>query len=563
MRERRVARAWPFRAPLTPPRLKDSDVTWLYGPLHTAHVEVVPPLKTATADERLGIDVPMPRLPPGSAGGPKKPILKHRTLSEMLTIPMPASPILESTNLDDDDDVDSLDGHSDRPVPQRTKSDSNIFRSRNRRKSPPRNANSASSTPANGQNNDLPPLSANASNKRHISFNTFVEQCVAIDEAEPSLSYAEEDSDDDMLEMKSSAAGSSRSSISSMFAQEHLTIAKIAPTLLKVNGAYAAGATAPQMIYAPPPEYISPPLTHSGGFDFPTPAMQYQRQQEAQQIPVSPHWRQDAEDGYGSVGYEYFQGPDLATGEHSSPSFASAMAYARPTPPNANLAPPVVKGRGAVTPPDTSLQSSSTSSTSSLGNLGSSPGNAGQPTRSILKVRPPGSVAPEEQVSPPAVDFNYNPSVATGIGGMRTVGGYEYPVTAPTSNEETRGRSAARGSSVLERSASRGTSASSSLSPGTGAGQTSRTAPIDARGRSSNTRQAPPSPAHSATSSASSASSFGQTVPNVRAPIPKAAPVDDDKMDVDEAYHPERSDTPTPHSSPQVCRPPLHKDISN
>ncbi|ORX39362.1 hypothetical protein BD324DRAFT_619390 [Kockovaella imperatae] len=495
--------------------LKDSDVTWLYGPLHTANVEAVPAPKAASTDERLGIDVPV-HVPGASASATgKKPILKHRTLSEMLSITMPASPILESTSRDDDDDVDMLEDGPDRPTPQRTKSDSNIFRNRNRRKSPTRNSNSTGATP--GQANlNLPPLSATSSGKRHISFNTFVEQCVAIDEAEVQMSY-EDDSDEDMLEMRSSnVASSSRSSISSVFTPEHLTIAKIAPTLLKVNGAYAAGPDAPQMVYAPPPEYISPPLNHPA-FDFPSPAVQLQRQQQQQQPqqePTSP-WRD--EDGYGSVGYEYFQGPDLGD---ASPSFASGAS---------SLASSTVKGSRAITPPDTSLQNSGSSSSSSLNALGTSPSGTSQPTRSILKVRPPGApTPPEEQVSPPATEFNY--SVATGIGGMRNVGGYEYPAV---SNEETRGRSAARSSSVHERSASRGTSTSStsSISPGTGAGQATRAAPIDARGRSGSRLGGPASP--------------GQTAPVVR-------PRREDEMEVDESYHPAQSDTPTPHSSPQI-----------
>ena len=41
--------------PSVPLRLKDSDVTWLYGPLHE-HVEAVPPPKAATVSDRFGLD---------------------------------------------------------------------------------------------------------------------------------------------------------------------------------------------------------------------------------------------------------------------------------------------------------------------------------------------------------------------------------------------------------------------------------------------------------------------------------------------------------------------------
>ena len=37
-------------------RLKDSDVTWLYGPLHTASVDSVPPPRVSATDDRLGLD---------------------------------------------------------------------------------------------------------------------------------------------------------------------------------------------------------------------------------------------------------------------------------------------------------------------------------------------------------------------------------------------------------------------------------------------------------------------------------------------------------------------------
>ena len=93
-------------------RLKDSDVTWLYGPLHTA-VDWTPPpkskpvpmsvddKKSVSAHDRLDLNV-------GSSG--MKPILKHRTISELLMSDLPLSPISSSPGSDtergDDDEED-------------------------------------------------------------------------------------------------------------------------------------------------------------------------------------------------------------------------------------------------------------------------------------------------------------------------------------------------------------------------------------------------------------------------------------------------------------------------
>ena len=546
-------------------------MTWLYGPLHTAHVEPVRPLKVATADERLGLDIANPAS--RVINGPeRKPILKHRTLSEMLSMPMPASPILESSRLDDDDDdIDSLDGTPERPTPQRTKSDSNIFRNRNRRRSPPRPHNSASATPGHvNQTFDFPPPSG----KRHISFNTFVEQCVAIDEQEAPI-YEEEDTD--MLEMKmsSSASSSSRSSRQpvAFMSQEPHTIAKIAPTLLKVNGTYAATAQ-PQMVYAPPPEYVSPPISYPGrDFDFPTPpAEQYPTNGPAH--PAQP-WNTEDDDGYGAGSFDYFGGPDFSA-ENPYPTPVNS-AYYRVNPQPTVTGPigpvpaaPKWRQQLAGTPGSSEL-SSSTSSTSSLVNAaGSQQQQQQQPTRGILKVRAPNSAPPPPpgETSPSISEFNYNPSVATGIGGMRGVGGYDYPMgghatppinsTAPMvspTGDEPRGRSSTRdrSSAAFDRSLSRGTSVSSSSSLSPGSSGATRTSPIEP-----NRRTAAGNAARHPSTIAQSTQSVQGAVPippsNVRPNSGGLLPSGDrdDRMDLDEPWRPEQSDTPTPHSSPQV-----------
>lgn len=95
-------------------RLKDSDVTWLYGPLHTGQVDPNPRPKNSGTADRLGLEdaAPRPRASPkapktalaaepeeralpkkpasvrrrGSLP-PRKPILKYRSLSDILTVP--------------------------------------------------------------------------------------------------------------------------------------------------------------------------------------------------------------------------------------------------------------------------------------------------------------------------------------------------------------------------------------------------------------------------------------------------------------------------------------------
>ena len=509
-------------------------------------------MKVATADERLGIDRPFP----------KKPILKHRTLSEMLTIPMPSSPILEAVRSgdDDDDDFDPISGR-ERPILMQTKSDTNIFHTRTagaRKRSPPRQPRSGKSTPG-GRHSDgghSTPPDANHNGKRHISFNTFVEQVIAIDEAEHYRRQQESDSDEDMLEMKSNSSRSSRPSLSSSTSAEHVTIAKIAPTMLKANGAY--GMNMPSMVYAPPPEYQSPPLVEppsSNQMDFPSPTT-------TTTDTSRNRWQgEDDDDEYGSVGFDYFGGPHLAGDDQQyvQPTHVgTSYAPGAPTV-NVNAPPSQPKWRSGQMPPSGSEPSSiSSSSSNSLNNnnVTSSP----VPSRGILKVRPPGTTPPEPS-SPPTY-FNYNPSAATGIGGMR--GSLDYPAVIPgggaggggggggggssgvavaTSSEEIRGRSASRdrGSSAFDRSSSRlasGSSSTSSVSPGA-----TCASPVDPTARRS------------------SAPGVGlSTSPPFQLPSPtiqqgvQVPPTVAQNMDVDEnePYAPERSDTPTPHSSPQV-----------
>ena len=160
-------------------RLKDSDVTWLYGPLHTA-VDWTPPPKSSTpsissvglpSEIRKGITSPSSSVAldmypaahgygyqssfQGSGQGTgMKPILKHRSIGEMLTSALPPSPLFgniggEGTTLDDDEDEDDYAGRVVfrydaqgrpilRPPMTHTKSDTNILRRFGNKNSSPR-----------------------------------------------------------------------------------------------------------------------------------------------------------------------------------------------------------------------------------------------------------------------------------------------------------------------------------------------------------------------------------------------------------------------------------------
>jgi hypothetical protein len=483
-------------------------------------------MKVSSTDDKYGLDPAY-----------KKPILKHRTLSEMLTIHQPSSPILEATKQEEDDE-----SSSGRPPLVQTKSDTNIVRVRTgglRHFAPDNEA------PPIGDNSDghrSPGAEVPSTGKRHISFNTFVEQVIALDEPnEPQQMF--DSSDDEMLEMRSSSSRSSRSSrsrpslsrgsSSSSAHHEHLTIAKIAPAMLKTNGIYHSSL--PAMVYAPPPEYRSPAAEDNASFDFPSPQTQTARPWTGDD---------DDEEDFSSVGYDYYAGQqDTATPTHVVRTGSSPQATKTPpqTQPSTLHPPGQTSTPGQSTTPETVPSSINSSTSSSSAQISTSPS---VPGRSILKVRPP--LHPPKDDTPPSPPsstyFNYNPSAATGIGGMRSVGAYEHPgvsgspvspsvlsgQSAPASNGEERGergRSTARGTpSAYGRSSSGSASigSTSSISPG---------APRSPGELPTSSKQKPAQPP-----------SLGQVVE-----------ADADSMEIEhEDYVPDRSETPTPHSSPQV-----------
>lgn len=180
--------------------LKDSDVTWLYGPLHTADYPAPTPTPKPSPNTAAALDLPMLSSSPPTT----KPILKHRSIMELLTSDLPSSPMFSPPESEEDE---ILHMHSDHEAPKHltgpgvgaiikrpplthTKSDTHISRCLNRdcrRDSPPRII--ASGTPV--ITSEVPPASRQGSSsdavivpgqkRKHISFNTFVEQCIAIE----------------------------------------------------------------------------------------------------------------------------------------------------------------------------------------------------------------------------------------------------------------------------------------------------------------------------------------------------------------------------------------------
>ncbi|OAV99713.1 hypothetical protein, variant [Puccinia triticina 1-1 BBBD Race 1] len=204
--------------------LKDSDVTWLYGPLHTA-VDPVPPAKISSIQDRFNLDGQPQSTPhsqsastvnsrPGSSASmrsskaPGKPILKHRSLSEILGVGLSKSG--ESASEDG-----SEDGRARPDQPKRARvsiahasSDSTLVKLGNAsvaRGSSPTiiNGYESSDLATSGDDSDaarrtsaMRSQSAHSVNgsddvkpKKHISFSHRVEQCIAVDSEEERGSY--------------------------------------------------------------------------------------------------------------------------------------------------------------------------------------------------------------------------------------------------------------------------------------------------------------------------------------------------------------------------------------
>ncbi|EED85582.1 predicted protein [Postia placenta Mad-698-R] len=199
--------------------LKDSDVTWLYGPLHIGSDWSPPPRGTDSllkSQRQNSTDAIPSRNIAATSRLPTKPILKRRSISQLLSLPSSHwyDQYGSDEEHDDNDGRGGEDAKSQRPPLLHTKSDTHIsWRGRAHRKdSPPRiiaeempgpsieppavavgaltssdasHATSehelSASTSASGESSASGASSDSGLKKKHISFNTFVEQCIAIE----------------------------------------------------------------------------------------------------------------------------------------------------------------------------------------------------------------------------------------------------------------------------------------------------------------------------------------------------------------------------------------------
>lgn len=193
--------------------LKDSDVTWLYGPLHPG--SDWEPLPKPVAPTR-------PSLARNDTNGScTKPILKHRSITEILCLPnTPQSDAEEPFEVEPpttSHEPSAISILPTRPFLPHTKSDTHILRARTprdalRKDSPPRVLSkesaecnlsvddSTSPGTSTGSEQDLLVHNSRSGKRKHISFNTFVEQVIAIENPKPkcpSARFVEEVFEDD------------------------------------------------------------------------------------------------------------------------------------------------------------------------------------------------------------------------------------------------------------------------------------------------------------------------------------------------------------------------------
>lgn len=163
----------------------------MYGPLHTAEQPIYTPRPSPTTATALDLpDSPSPSLVQPFNGLAKKPILKHRSICELLTSEFPASPLFSPPESDDEpirpgESKLLVAPHGPpRPSLTHTKSDTQVMRwgpdHLYRRTLPPSVAPSMvemHSTLLQTHVEVVP-----HQKRKHISFNTFVQQCIAIDQ---------------------------------------------------------------------------------------------------------------------------------------------------------------------------------------------------------------------------------------------------------------------------------------------------------------------------------------------------------------------------------------------
>lgn len=198
--------------------LKDSDVTWLYGPLHTA-VDPVPPARISSTQDRFNLDGQPQSTDshppstvhsrPGSSAStrssktPGKPILKHRSLSEILGVGLSRTGESASEDGSEDGKIRPDQAQRARVSIAHASSDSTLVKLGNAsatRGSSPTIINGYESSDVNtsGDDSDVARRASamrghsgsdDVKPKKHISFSHRVEQCIAVDSEEERTSY--------------------------------------------------------------------------------------------------------------------------------------------------------------------------------------------------------------------------------------------------------------------------------------------------------------------------------------------------------------------------------------
>ncbi|BFZ62255.1 protein phosphatase regulator [Saitoella coloradoensis] len=203
-------------SPATLNWLKDCDVTWLYGPLQPANSSAMKSLSapvtptvgnsepTTPATEfpsslpNPGIISPPPRPSlnsPGSYVSSKKPILKKRSMSELMlsqgarNLISTAASQVQKQKEQQKRQFQKLEMPPARPILMHTASDSRVYTSSStsdsERVESPRSAHSEANTPG-------------IERRRHIHFNDWVEQCIAVETPDESdVDENDEDSGED------------------------------------------------------------------------------------------------------------------------------------------------------------------------------------------------------------------------------------------------------------------------------------------------------------------------------------------------------------------------------
>lgn len=216
-------------------RLKECDVTWLYGPLSDGTDKVSwKKLRSNCYDDSEYRYSPPYRYSPHISG--KKPILKKRSMSEvMLQNSLSSSNLLKQATAAIEAQKSERNGlyPSDRPIPARTFSDYGGYRK----------------SAINSVGTDCPTALASSSSgghspsgEKHISFNDKVQQCIAVtteeedqddDDLYPEAIDESSSDDDGLVMMGSSRPKIARSQSSSRSFSDQKTIAMLPTTELK------------------------------------------------------------------------------------------------------------------------------------------------------------------------------------------------------------------------------------------------------------------------------------------------------------------------------------------